>query len=313
MMLAATPDAVYRVPERQFDVAERVLDAGAVRQLGVADESAAVFAATETGLYRTTDDGDSWVEFNAPVADVYSVLISDGCIYIGARPAGIYRSRDGGETWTELAVFEELAFASSWPTNPHLTHAHVRSLASPQTASGWLIAGVEVGGVVLSSDGGASWRDCPAVPDDVHHALCITADRWVVSCGTGGPEREGGVYQTENRGNTWKRLDTEARPYVRESCYHDRLYISANRTAPSWTPPDATLRVETDSGFESVSYPGEPTSFIISWATVGDRLLAGTNDGQILQGRKREWVSLGTVPVSQDDQRAYGVTSLARA
>jgi hypothetical protein len=64
--------------------------------------------------------------------------------------------------------------------------------------------------------------------------------------------------------------------------------------------------------FEPVSYPGDPTSFIISWATAGDQLLAGTNDGRILQGRGRDWVSLGAVPVSPDNQQAYGVTSLLR-
>lgn len=310
MILAATPDAVYRTPQNSFDDVERVLDAGAVRQLAVADRSSAVFAATGTGLYRTTDGGDSWVDLDVPVEDVYSVLVSDDRIYVGVRPAGIYCSCDDGETWTELTAFKEPSFTSSWPTNPHREHAHVRSLASPPAAPNWLIAGVEVGGIALSTNGGASWRECPLVPDDVHHVLCITAGRWVVSCGTGGPDGRGGVYQTEDKGETWERLDTGTRPYVRQSCYQNRLYIPANRSAPLWTPPDATLLVETPDGFDPVSYPGAPTSFIIAWATAGDQLLAGTNDGRILQGRGRGWVSLGTVPVSPDDQQAYGVTSL---
>lgn len=310
MILAATPDAVYRTPQHPFDDVERVLDTGAVRQLVIADGSSVVFAATATGLYRTTDGGESWVDLSVPIESVYSVLVSDGCIYAGVRPAGIYRSCDDGETWTALSAFEEASFTSAWPTNPHRDHAHVRSLASPPAAPNWLVAGVEVGGIVISGDRGASWRACPAVPDDVHHVLCITADRWVVSCGTGGPDGVGGLYQTEDKGETWERLDTGTRPYVRQSCYHDRLYIPANRTAPLWTPPDATLLVEATDGFDRVSYPGEPTSFIISWATAGDQLLAGTNDGRILQGRGREWVSLGTVPVSPDTRQAYGVTSL---
>lgn len=310
MILAATPDGVYRAPQQRFDDVERVLNAGAVRQLVEVDGSSAVLAATKSGLYRTTDGGDSWVALGVPVADVYSVLVSDGYIYAGVRPAAIYRSSDGGETWTALTAFEEASFTSSWPTNPHREHAHVRSLASPQTAPRWLVAGVEVGGLVLSSDGGTSWQKCQAVPDDVHHVLCVTANRWVVSSGTGGPEGKGGVYETENKGETWGRLDTGPRPYVRQSCYHDRLYISANRTAPFWTPPDATILIEAGNSFEPVRYPGRPTSFIISWVTVGNQILAGTNDGRILEGRGREWVSLGTIPVSSEDQQAYGVTSL---
>jgi photosystem II stability/assembly factor-like uncharacterized protein len=288
MILAATPDAVYRTPQQPFDDVERVLDAGAVRQLVAADGSSAVFAATATGLYRTTDGGDSWADLGVPVKDVHSVLVRDVCIYAGVRPAGIYCSGDDGETWTALTAFEESSFTSAWPTNPHREHAQVRSLASPRTAPNWVVAGVEAGGIVLSSDRGASWRECPAVPDDVHHVLCITADRWVVSCGTGGPDGTGGVYQTEDRGETWDQLDTGTRPYVRQSCYHDRLYISANRSAPLWTPPDATLLIEATDGIDPVLYPSAPTSFIISWATAVDQLLAGTNDGRILQGRGRE-------------------------
>jgi hypothetical protein len=67
MILAATPDAVYRTPQNSFDDVERVLDAGAVRQLAVADRSSVVFAATGTGLYRTIDGGDSWVDLDVSV------------------------------------------------------------------------------------------------------------------------------------------------------------------------------------------------------------------------------------------------------
>ncbi len=301
---------MYRVPRRPFDTVEQVLNTGTPRQLLTGDEFSGGFAATETGLFRTTDDGDSWSDVGVPRKDIYSVLVSDGCIYAGVRPAAIYCSHDGGETWSALASFQESSFASSWPTNPHREHAQVRSLASPSTAPELLIAGVEVGGLVVSPDGGASWRECPAVPDDVHHVLCITTERWVVSCGTGGPERNGGVYQTHDRGESWERLDTGQRPYVRESCHQDRLYTAANRSAPLWTPPDAALLVEDDYGFEPAPYPGEPQSFVISWVTTDDRILAGTNHGRILRGREDEWEELGTVPVSPDEQQAAGVTSL---
>ena len=312
MLLAATPDGVYRAPKLPFNSVESVLRAGMTRQLLTGKDIPGVFAATEAGLFHTTDSGDTWNDLGVPGGDVYSVLVSDGCIYAGIRPADIYCSTDLGETWTVLTGFRDSSFASSWPTNPHRNHAHVRSLDSPPNKPELLVAGVEVGGLLMSADGGASWRECPSVPDDVHHVLCITTEQWTVSCGTGGPDNCGGVYRTDDMGETWEQLDTGERPYVRESCYHDRLYTAANRTPPLWTPPDATILVEgAEDWLEAVSYPNEPTSFVISWEPTDNHILAGTNDGQILQGQRDEWQCMGTIPVSSDDQQAFGVTSLA--
>jgi hypothetical protein len=311
MLFAATPAGVYQASTLPFDTAEPVLQEGATRHLHGGPDSG-VLAATESGLFHSADSGDSWRDCEVPVSDVYSVAVGEEFLYVGVRPAAIYRSTDGGEMWTELEGFRNASFAASWPTNPHREHAHVRSLATPQADPETLVAGVEVGGLVVSDDGGASWRECQAVPDDVHHVLCLGAERWVVSCGTGGPDGRGGVFQTTDGGETWVQLDTGSRNYVRESCYEGRLYTAANESAPLWSPPDAALFVQReDSRLESVPYPSAPSSFVISWASGEDALLAGTNDGRVLRGRGDDWEQVGTVPVSAENQRAYGVTSLA--
>lgn len=313
MLLAATPDGVYRASKLPFNSVEPVLKTGKARQLITGNDIPGVFAATEAGLFHTTDSGDTWTDLEVPGEDVYSALVSDGCLYAGVRPADIYCSTDGGETWKILTGFRNSSFATSWPTNPHRNYAQVRSLASPPNKPELLVAGVEVGGLVMSTDRGESWRECPAVPDDVHHVLCLTAEQWIVSCGTGGPGDGGGVHRTDDMGETWERLDSGTHLYVRESCYRDRLYTAANRTPPLWTPPEATLLVEEAEGrLEAVSYPGEPASFILSWEATGEEILAGTNDGHILRGQDDEWERIGTIPVSSADQQAYGVTSLAR-
>ena len=320
MLLAATSEGVYRADRLPFESVEHVFEDGAVRQLHTDTGGSVTFAATDAGLFRTVDGGDTWRALGVPVADVYSVLATDDRLYAGVRPAGIFvserreevwNSTARDELWDRLAGFEQLAAASDWPTNPHHESARVRTLASPPGSPDVLLAGVEVGGLVVSFDGGERWHEVPSVPDDVHHVLPITGERWVVSCGTGGPADDGGVFETRDAGETWTRRDTGAYRYVRESCYRDRLYTAGNRTAPLWIPPDAALFVETaDSGLESVPYPGVPTSVVISWTTLDDALLAGTNDGRILRGQDDEWREVGAVPVEADDQRAFGVRSL---
>jgi hypothetical protein len=311
MLFVATSTGVYRASDLPFDSAEHVIDGPTVRQLHGGDDGN-MYACTDAGLFRTINGGETWTDLGVPDSDVYSVLVTDDRIYAGVEPAAIYCSVDAGETWTPLDGFSALAADSSWPTNPHHDSACVRSLAAPSGPSDLLLAGVEVGGLVVRPDRGGTWHDCPAVPDDVHHVLPVTGDRWVVSCGTGGPGGHGGVFETRDAGDSWTRLDTGEYAYVRESCYLDGLSTAANRTAPFWEPPDARMFHETgDRTLERVSYPGEPTSYVISWTTAGDALLAGTNDGQVLRNAQDDWERVGRVPVSDDEQRAFGVRSLA--
>jgi hypothetical protein len=307
MLLAGTPDGVYRVPTQPFDEAEQVLDGVSVRALERRHNS--VVAATDAGLFETDDGGETWQDCNLPVANVHSVHLSEAGVYAGVEPAAIYRAERAGDSWTRLAGFDAVADDAPWPTNPHREDAWVRDVASPPGDSDTLFAGVEVGGLVASTDGGASWHELDAVPDDVHDILPITPQRWVVSCGVGGPERTGGVFETTDAGETWAERDLGPYEYVRESCYKDRLYTAGNTSGPLWTPPDAALFVDDGGGLERVSYPGEPDSFVISWGVEGEAVLAGTNDGTILCG-PGDWAAIGTVPVSESDQQAWGVRSL---
>lgn len=304
MRLAGTPDGVYRVPEHPFDRAELVFE-GSVRQLQSNGDG--ILAATDSGVVRTTD-GDTWTTLG--LSDVHAVDCTCDAIYAGVRPAALYRSDDGGETWEPQRPFRAFAAEADWPTNPHRENAWVRTIASADGCE-VLLVGVEVGGLLASTDGGDSWDAHEAVPDDVHDVLSISRDRWVVSCGVGGPDGRGGVFETTDGGATWTERDLGSYEYVREACYRDRLYTAGNRTGPLWTPPDAALFVERGGELDCTTYPGEPESFVISFAAGDQGVLAGTNDGAILRGRGGEWERLGTVPVAEDDKRAWGVRSLA--
>lgn len=304
MLFAGTPAGVYRVTEQSWN-AEHVFDAS-VRQLQANGD--AVLAATDTGVVRSTDGGDTWT--NLGLTDVHALCCTADGIYAGVRPAALYSSVEGPRTWRRHEEFQQVTDRADWPTTPHREEAWVRTVASTEDGA-VLLVGIEVGGFLASTDGGDSWQQFDAVPDDVHDALPASSERWVVSCGVGGPEGRGGVFETTDGGDTWAERDLGPYEYVRESCYQGRLYTAGNQSAPPWTPPESGLFVECDWELNRVSYPGEPEPFIISFATSGEDVLAGANDGSVLRGRCGEWERLGSVPVAEDDQRAWGVRSLA--
>ncbi len=94
------------------------------------------FLATEQGLFRSTDDGASFVKLASALAkeDVEAVAVApDGRVYAGSF-RGVFASRDAGTTWAEV--------------NEGLTHLDVRALAvggPPEALRLW--AGSAGGGV----------------------------------------------------------------------------------------------------------------------------------------------------------------------
>jgi photosystem II stability/assembly factor-like uncharacterized protein len=300
MLLAGTYDGVYRVDAPRFESVEQVLDSGRVMRVRRFEAWRGVFATTESGLYRSTDDGDSWTDLGVPREEVYSVLGDPAGerLYAGTHPAHLYVSEDEGETWQELSGFQDLPSRDSWHTPRHRDEAHVRSLGAHSDASDRVVAGVEVGGVHVSDDRGETWTERRAgVHDDVHHVLVCGPDHYVASCG-------GGLYRTRDAGEMWMRLDSDVdQTYFREAFAHDgTLYAAAARSSPGTWQGDrgadaALLKSENDGDtFDSVAYPGQPEGVVLSWAAEDGRVMAGTNDGSVIFRSSGEWVEAGELP-----------------
>jgi hypothetical protein len=68
--------------------------------LSLVTDGSTVFAGTNGGVYRSTDNGSSWVDLNTNNGDVYSMVISNGKIYASIGGGGVYVSNDNGDTWS---------------------------------------------------------------------------------------------------------------------------------------------------------------------------------------------------------------------
>ncbi|MFC4553312.1 MULTISPECIES: glycosyl hydrolase [Halorussus] len=299
-LLAGTYDGVYRTDGPRFDAGEQVLDCGRVLRVRRFEAWDGAFAATKSGLYRSTDGGGLWTNLDVPREEVYSVLgdPSGERLYAGTHPAHLYVSKDGGESWGELEGFQDLPSRDQWHTPRHRDEAHVRSLGAHADAPERVVAGVEVGGVHVSDDEGETWSERrDGVHDDVHHVLVRGPSHYVASCG-------GGLYRTRDAGESWTRLDTDVdHTYFREAFASDGvLYAAAARSSPgTWrgeNGADAALFESTDEGdtLEPVAYPGEPEEVVLGWTAYDGQVVAGTNDGRVIVRSSDEWVDGGELP-----------------
>jgi len=65
-----------------------------------------LFAGTENGIYRSIDNGVTWINFKEGliVPEIFSLaFLPNGTIIAGSR-IGLYRSTDNGETWNFLTT-----------------------------------------------------------------------------------------------------------------------------------------------------------------------------------------------------------------
>src|SRR3954468_21127152 len=112
------------------------------------------------GVLRSDDAGATWDRVELPEADVFSVAISaaDGTLYAGTEPSRLFAARDGGP-WSELAALQDVPSRPRWsfPPRPWPPPGGGTRPAPPRADR--LLVGIELGGVLASEDGGATFSD----------------------------------------------------------------------------------------------------------------------------------------------------------
>jgi photosystem II stability/assembly factor-like uncharacterized protein len=207
-LYAATGDGIARLEEAGGEWTSEVSLEGSGAQCVVVDprDPDTVYAGLrEGGVRRTSDGGRSWVDCELPEPGVFSIAVSaaDGAVYAGTEPSRLFRSDDHGESWRELETILELPSQPTWSFPPRPWTSHVRWIAPSPHDADLLLVGIELGGLMRSTDGGATWQDHrPGAQRDVHSlAWHPRVEGWAYEAGGGG------AAFSEDRGETWREAD----------------------------------------------------------------------------------------------------------
>ena len=194
----------------------------------------ALLAGADNGLYRSTDGGRSWALAGMEGRFVWDVALAGGARYAVTQPAELHVSRDDGATWTEVESFRRFPAAEQWcvPITPRLPGRARTMAVDPADPRRWWI-GVEVGGVMVTEDAGATWRlTLPYENPDPHVMVAHPGKPGVIFVSTGlgrlensqpMQQRIGGVFRSDDAGRTWRYTWKPGLPrYTRPMCIDPR-------------------------------------------------------------------------------------------
>ena len=192
-LLVATGDCLARI---SGDGAETLLERPGLHAVAVDPRRPERILAgcRGAGVWESENGGADWRDAALPAEDVFSVSYSpaDGAAYAGCEPSALYVRRDGG-AWEELAALRELPSAPTWSFPPRPWTSHVRGIAPSPHEAGLVLAGIELGGLMRTTDGGQTWADHrPGAQRDVH------ALAWH-------PTVPGRAYEAAGGGAAWSR------------------------------------------------------------------------------------------------------------
>lgn len=181
-----------------------------------------------TGVFRSTDAGRSWRHMG--LADTHHIgkIVIDAknpdIVYVAAmghswspnEERGVFRTNDSGVTWQKVLYVNDRTGAIDLvmdPSDPQVLYASV-----------WQIVSSPESGVYRTMDGGKTWRKLasglPAgplgrsnidiAPSNPRVLYVFLDNRAPAPAGAKGREFVGGeVYRSDDRGETWRRANTE--------------------------------------------------------------------------------------------------------
>ena len=166
---------------------------GFVQAMAV-NSSGDIFVGTETGVFRSTDEGENWNEINNGLPSFFynryveSLAInSKGFIFMGTVIDGIFRSTDNGNSWTAIG---------------NGIIGECKSLTV--NSDGNIFACITNAGIFRSTDDGENWTNInvfiPGSTEKLYNAVVINSkgDIFVGFTGNGG-----GIVVSTDNGKNW--------------------------------------------------------------------------------------------------------------
>ena len=289
---------------------------------------------TGDGMYKSTDGGKTWRYLGLRDAQQIGAILVDprdpNLVYVAAlghpyganEERGVFRSSDGGATWQKVLYKDEntgaIALAFD-PKNSKVIYADLWSARQgPWENGAWQGPG---SGLYKTTDGGNTWHQLTkglptfeqglgrigiAVAPSDSNTVYVTVDSTQL----------GGIYRSDDAGESWRRVGTDRRAWARGSDFAE-IDVDPRNKEIVYTAAIAAYK-STDGGKTWTAYKGAPggDDYHTLWINPEhpDIMLLATDQGAVISVNGGEtWSSWYNQPTAQfyhvitDNQFPYWV------
>lgn len=273
------------------------------------------------GIYRSTDGGKTWVHLGlrdghqipailVGPRDAKTLLVAVlGHPYGPNEERGVFRSTDGGETFVKVLYRDEntgaIALAGD-PSNPDVVYAALwESRQGPWENGAFNGPG---SGLHKSLDGGKTWttigQGLPTFAQGLGRiglAVAPSDSRRLYAIVEAVPEH-GGVFRSDDRGESWRRVNAETRVWGRADDFAE-VKVDPKNADVVWVANTSTYR-STDGGKTFTAVKGAPggDDYHAIWINPDDpkTILLASDQGATLTVNGGEgWSSWYNQPTAQ--------------
>jgi photosystem II stability/assembly factor-like uncharacterized protein len=275
---------------------------------------------TGDGLYKSTDGGKTWTNTGLRDGQQISSVIVDpkdpnrvfvavlGHPYNANPERGVFRTTDGGKTWAKVLYKDEdtgavaLAFDPKDPTTVYTVLWASRQ--GPWENGAWQGPG---SGLFKSTDGGTTWKQLTTGLPTTAQGLgrigfdVSRSDPKRLYAVVDAP-RLGGIYRSDDAGDSWRRVNSEARVWGRGSDFAE-VKVDPKNPDVIWVA-NTSLYKSTDAGVSFTCVRGAPggDDYHTVWINPDDPnivLLAGDQGAVITVNGGSTWSSWYNQPTAQ--------------
>jgi photosystem II stability/assembly factor-like uncharacterized protein len=268
------------------------------------------------GAYRSRDGGKTWARIGlqdaGQIADlevhpqdanlVYAAVL--GHVF-GPNPTrGVFRSRDGGQTWQKILFKSDSAGAidlSLDPSNPRVLYA---AFWQAQRGPWFMSSGGAGSGLWKTTDGGDTWVELtrkPGMPRGTVGKIGVTVS-------PADPDRvwalveadSGGVYRSDDAGETWRRLN-EDRSLRQRAWYYTHIHADPKNSETVYVLNVGFFRsVDGGRTFTPVGTPHGDNHALWIAGNDASRMIEGNDGGaNVSFNAGRSWSRQDNQPTAQ--------------
>jgi len=267
------------------------------------------------GIYKSTDAGETWshigLEATRHVGAMWVHPENPDVIYVGAQgnpwgpnqERGMYRSTDGGESWEKIFYVSEdagIVDLSVSTENPRFMMATSWDFSRRP----WVVkSGGPGSGVWKTMDGGETWSEITAGLPELMGKIGVSispADPNVVYLAIEAVPGEGGVYRSDDGGESFRHVSDDAATYARAWYY---MHIIADPQDPDevWVMNSGAMK-SIDGGQSFTRFPDSHVDHHDLWINPEDTdVMINGNDGgaSVTFNGGLTWSTLMNQPTAQ--------------